>query len=67
MMNQKSHTAEDNFFTMLDCAKAYVDFKNADDDEREDVTDEQMDKIVSYAMYLSKLNNLTLDDMGEPL
>jgi hypothetical protein len=67
MMNQKSHTAEDNFFTMLDCAKAYVDFKNADDDEREDVTEEQMDKIVAYAMYLSKLNNQTMEDTGEGL
>jgi hypothetical protein len=66
-MMQKTNTAEDNFFTMLDCAKAYVDFKNADEDERGDVTDEQMDKIVAYAMYLSKLNNQTLDDMGEPL
>ena len=66
-MMQNIHTAEDRFFTMLDCAKAYVDFKNADEDEREDVTDEQMDKIVAYAMYLSKLNNQTLDDMGEPL
>jgi hypothetical protein len=66
-MMQKTNTAEDRFFTMLDCAQAYMDFKNADEDEREDVTDEQMDKIVSYAMYLSKLNNLTLDDMGEPL
>jgi hypothetical protein len=67
MMNQKSHTAEDNFFTMLDCAKAYVDFKNSDEDERGDVTDEQMDKIVAYALYLSKLNNQTFDEMGEGL
>ena len=67
MMNQKSHTAEDNFFTMLDCAQAYVDFKNADEDERGDVTDEQMDKIVAYALYLSKLNNQTFDEMGEGL
>jgi len=66
-MMQKSHTAEDNFFTMLDCAKAYVDFKNADDDEREDVSEEQMDKIVAYALYLSKLNNQTLDETGEGL
>ncbi len=66
-MIQKSHTAEDNFFTMLDCAKAYVDFKNADDDEREDVSEEQMDKIVAYALYLSKLNNQTLDETGEGL
>jgi hypothetical protein len=66
-MMQKTNTAEDRFFTMLDCAKEYVDFKNSDEDERGNVTDEQMDKIVSYAMYLSKLNNLTLDDMGEPL
>ena len=64
---QKTNTAEDNFFTMLDCAKAYVDFKNADDDEREDVTEEQMDKIVAYALYLSKLNNQTFDEMGEGL
>jgi hypothetical protein len=66
-MMQKTNTAEDNFFTMLDCAKAYVDFKNADEDEREDVTDEQMDKIVAYALYLSKLNNQTFDEMGEGL
>jgi hypothetical protein len=66
-MMQKTNTAEDNFFTMLDCAKAYVDFKNADDDEREDVTEEQMDKIVAYALYLSKLNNQTLDETGEGL
>jgi hypothetical protein len=66
-MMQKTNTAEDNFFTMLDCAKAYVDFKNADDDEREDVTEEQMDKIVAYALYLSKLNNQTFDEMGEGL
>ena len=66
-MNLNTNTAEDNFFTMLDCAQAYVDFKNADEDERGDVTDEQMDKIVAYAMYLSKLNSQTLDDMGEPL
>jgi uncharacterized protein YtpQ (UPF0354 family) len=66
-MIQKSHTAEDNFFTMLDCAKAYVDFKNSDDDEREDVSEEQMDKIVAYALYLSKLNNQTLDETGEGL
>ena len=64
---QKTNTAEDNFFTMLDCAKAYVDFKNADEDEREDVSDEQMDKIVAYALYLSKLNNQTFDEMGEGL
>jgi hypothetical protein len=44
-----------------------VDFKNADDDEREDVTEEQMDKIVAYALYLSKLNNQTFDEMGEGL
>ena len=49
-MNLNTNTAEDNFFTMLDCAQAYVDFKNADEDERGDVTDEQMDKIVAYAM-----------------
>jgi uncharacterized protein YtpQ (UPF0354 family) len=67
MMTKKNHTAEDNFFTMLDCAKAYVDFKNADEDEREDVTEEQMDKIVAYALYLSKLNNQTFDEMGEGL
>jgi hypothetical protein len=66
-MMQKTNTAEDNFFTMLDCAKAYVDFKNADDDEREDVSEEQMDKIVAYALYLSKLNNQTLDETGEGL
>jgi hypothetical protein len=66
-MMQKTNTAEDNFFTMLDCAKAYVDFKNADEDEREDVTEEQMDKIVAYALYLSKLNNQTLDETGEGL
>jgi hypothetical protein len=66
-MMQKINTAEDNFFTMLDCAKAYVDFKNADEDERGDVTDEQMDKIVAYALYLSKLNNQTLDELGEGL
>jgi hypothetical protein len=66
-MMQKTNTAEDNFFTMLDCAKAYVDFKNADEDEREDVTEEQMDKIVAYALYLSKLNNQTFDEMGEGL
>ena len=65
MMNQKSHTAEDNFFTMLDCAKAYVEYKNADIDE--DVTEEQMDKIVAYALYLSKLNNQTMEDTGEGL
>jgi hypothetical protein len=64
-MMQKTNTAEDRFFTMLDCAKAYVEYKNADIDE--DVTEEQMDKIVAYAMYLSKLNSQTLDDMGEPL
>ena len=66
-MMQKTNTAEDNFFTMLDCAKAYVDFKNADEDEREDVSEEQMDKIVAYALYLSKLNNQTLDETGEGL
>ena len=66
-MMQKTNTAEDNFFTMLDCAKAYVDFKNADEDEREDVSEEQMDKIVAYALYLSKLNNQTFDEMGEGL
>lgn len=66
-MMQKTNTAEDNFFTMLDCAKAYVDFKNSDEDERGDVTDEQMDKIVAYALYLSKLNNQTLDELGEGL
>ncbi len=66
-MIQKSHTAEDNFFTMLDCAKAYVDFKNADEDERDSLSNEQMDKIVAYALYLSKLNNQTLDETGEGL
>jgi hypothetical protein len=66
-MMQKTNTAEDRFFTMLDCAKEYVDFKNSDEDERGDVTDEQMDKIVSYAMYLSKLNSQTLEDTGEGL
>ena len=66
-MMQKTNTAEDNFFTMLDCAKAYVDFKNSDEDERGDVTDEQMDKIVAYALYLSKLNNQTFDELGEGL
>lgn len=65
MMNQKNHNSEEMFFAMLDCAKAYVEYKNAD--VREDVTEEQMDKIVAYALYLSKLNNQTLDDMGEPL
>jgi hypothetical protein len=44
-----------------------VDFKNSDEDERGDVTDEQMDKIVAYALYLSKLNNQTLDETGEGL
>jgi hypothetical protein len=57
--------AEDEFFSMLDCAKVYVEYKNADIDE--DVTEEQMDKIVAYALYLSKLNNKTLEDTGEGL
>lgn len=57
--------AEDNFFTMLDCAKVYVAYKNADVDE--EVTEEQMSKIVAYAQYLSKLNNKTLEDTGEGL
>lgn len=65
MMTKKNHTAEDNFFTMLDCAKAYVEYKNAD--VSEDVTEEQMDKIVAYALYLSKLNNQTMEDTGEGL
>lgn len=66
-MIQKSHTAEDAFFSILDCAKAYCNFKNADDEERENVSEQEMDKIVAYAVYLSKLSNQTFDETGEPL
>jgi hypothetical protein len=66
-MMQKIHTAEDRFFTMLSCAETYLAYKNADDDDREDMSEDDMDKVIAYATYLARLHQLTLDESGEPL
>jgi len=66
-MNLNTNTAEDTFFSMLDCAETYLAYKNADDDDREDMSEDDMDKVIAYATYLAKLNTLSLKQTGEGL
>jgi len=66
-MNINTNTAEDTFFSMLDCAETYLAYKNADDDDREDMSEDDMDKVIAYATYLAKLNTLSLKQTGEGL
>jgi hypothetical protein len=66
-MNINTNTAEDTFFSMLDCAETYLAYKNADDDDREDMSEDDMDKVIAYSTYLARLNNLSLKQTGEGL
>ena len=66
-MNINTNTAEDTFFSMLDCAETYLAYKNADDDDREDMSEDDMDKVIAYATYLARLNTLSLKQTGEGL
>jgi hypothetical protein len=66
-MNLNTNTAEDTFFSMLDCAETYLAYKNADDDDREDMSEDDMDKVIAYATYLARLNSLSLNQTGEGL
>lgn len=64
-MIEKSHTAEDYFFSILDCAKVYCEYKNSDDSE--ELSDEDADKVMAYALYLDRLNKRTIEQTGEEL
>lgn len=66
-MNINTSTARDTFFSMLDCAEVYLDYKNADEDERDEMSEDDMDKVIAYATYLARLNNLSLKETGEGL
>lgn len=66
-MNLNTNTAEDTFFSMLDCAETYLDYKNADEDERDEMSEDDMDKVIAYATYLARLNSLSLKQVGEGL
>ena len=64
-ISKKSHSAEDAFFTVLDCAKAYCDYKNSEDGE--ELSEEESAKVVAYAVYLERLNTQTIEQTGESL
>jgi len=64
-MIEKSHTAEDAFFSVLDCAKAYCEYINSDDGE--EPSEPEASKITAYAVYLQRLNEQSLKQSGEPL
>ena len=64
-MNLNTNTAEDRFFTMLDCARVYCDYKNSEDGE--ELSDEDADKVLAYAIYLNKLSEQTYQQTGEGL
>lgn len=66
-INKKSHSAEDAFFTVLDCAKAYCDYKNSDSEDGEELSEEESAKVVAYAVYLERLNKQTIKETGEGL
>jgi hypothetical protein len=66
-MNINTNTAKDTFFSMLNCAETYLDYKNADEDERDEMSEDDMDKVIAYATYLARLNNLSLKQTGEGL
>jgi hypothetical protein len=59
--------AEDEFFSMLDCAKAYCDYKNSDSEDGEELSDEETAKITAYAIYLNRLSEQTYQQTGEGL
>lgn len=62
-MNQQ--TNEQAFFEVLDCVKAYSEYHEGKWGSTP--PDEVIDKITKLAKYLTRLNDLTLDETGEEL
>lgn len=59
--------AEDEFFSMLDCAKSYCDYMNSDSEDGEELSEEETAKITAYAIYLNRLSEQTYQETGERL
>lgn len=62
-----SKKAEDEFFSMLDCAKAYCAYMSSDSEDDEELSDEETAKITAYVIYLNRLSEQTYLETGERL
>jgi hypothetical protein len=66
MSNASRRTNEDEFFRMLEGVRIYLDVRKGGV-TKDTISDEELNTLQDYAVYLERLNKLTIEQTGEEL